>query len=86
MAIHQRFYTALALHDLVRQFIRIFLSIKSKPAPIHSFLINLPQNINNRVHDDKIYRFVNSVVVVVFFLWCFDRHSHFVCVHSMFTV
>ena len=52
----------------------------------HLFLPNLPQIIHNRVRDEKIYRFVNSVVVVVVASWRYGRHSHLVCTRSMFAV
>ena len=52
----------------------------------HSFLLNLPQIIHHRVRDDEIYRYLNSVVVVVDASWRYGRHSHVVCTRSMFAV
>ena len=49
----------------------------------YSFLPNLPQIIHNRFSNEKIYRFINSVVVVVIVSWRYGRHSHLVCTRSM---
>ena len=42
--------------------------------------------MHNQGRNDDIYRFANSVVVVVIAFLCYDYHSHLVYVRNMFAV